>query len=286
MTPEIKASQQTFLYRFYYLFTALSVLNSGKAFNVFMGRQDSIFKTPIPAFAWTSHLGTELSAVMGYLFAVVISFYCAWRPWGRSQRIAHFLAMLGYVWWWFITQVSMKDFDKLMLIQVSFLLIFLPQSKAWKSEEGQKQSQTVLSAVQLNLLLIYSMSGLTKILTTLWGYKTGDGLLLPDGMVIRVITHTVGTYSGPELAPMAGTFASLREGSYPLTLGVVLLQTTAVWGWFRPKWMPYYGALIISMHIANSLLFNIHYFDHMVLLGVFLVISSTTLLKDSPGAEP
>lgn len=275
MIPADKIKQATdswFLVRLFYLYTGISVLNSGKSFNSYLFRQDSIFNSPIPIFEWTSYPGTEITTVLGYILIVLICFACAWKPWSRELRVTHFASMNAYVWWWFITQVSMKDFDKLMLIQVSFLFLFLPNPLK-RIKFAPEKALIVISAVQFNLLLIYSMSGVSKIITSIAGFKTGNALLLPEGLPIRIITHIVGTYSAPELAPMAGPFAALRSWTYPLTLGVDFLQTTAVLLAFKPRYHKACGILLVAMHVANSLLFNIHYFDHIALLGIFLVMS-------------
>ena len=154
------------------------------------------------------------------------------------------------------------------LVYVSFALLFLPAAAGRPDRMPRSAVMGCILAfwfAQFIPLFCYSLSGLWKVLFS------GPELLTSDGFV-RILLNRVmsDTKSIPLLVPYLVRYEHLAQC---LLLGVVYLEVCAVFAWFRPHLHRPFGVMLILFHLAVGWTLNIFFFNHLVVLGIFMVFS-------------
>ena len=153
-------------------------------------------------------------------------------------------------------------------VYISFALLFLPS--AIDSPKGMARKDAMASIAvfwfaQSLILLSYTLSGYWKI------YRSNLELLSTDGFARILVSRTLeDTADVPWMLPF---FASQPLLSQFLFLGAVYLQFFALLALFRPDLHRPFGLGLIAFHFGTDYLLNIHFYPHLVYLGIFLVFS-------------
>lgn len=153
-------------------------------------------------------------------------------------------------------------------VYVSFALLFLPSAIDSPKGMTRKDALTAIAAfwfAQTLMLLSYTLSGYWKI------YRSNFELLSTDGFARILVSRALeDTAAIPWLLPF---FASQPLLSQFVFLGAVYLQFFALLAFFRPALHRPFGLGLIAFHFGTDYLLNIHFYPHLVYLGIFLVFS-------------
>lgn len=158
-------------------------------------------------------------------------------------------------------------------LNTAFLLIFLPDffRKKILSKEERSKFLVILWGVQALLLLIYTLTGIHKIVFQLRGSEISmfDPKIFSQILAYK-LTKDLNT----------GLFGSLIAGnivlSYPLYLGAVYLQVFSFWAAIRVSIQKWWAVGLILFHVGTVLMFDV-VFLQMVLLVILLFLDSPFL---------
>ena len=209
----------------------------------------------------------------GILFVLVLyllgAFFGAVLPEKRWARALAFLGLFEFV-------AFNNSFGKIghslhVWVLTAFLLIFLPEFSKTFSRGNRQRFLTIFWGCQATLLLIYTMSGLGKILGAFYQIGLGEtNAFMPSALASIVAQRLLETNSrsllGPWLIdhPLAG---------WPIMLGDLYLQLFAFCAAFRPSLHKPWAIALILFHIASFLFLTINFAPNALLLALFLILS-------------
>ena len=154
-----------------------------------------------------------------------------------------------------------------VLLYVSFALLFLPRRK-----RNQPQTRrdvlaclNVFWLVQAILLLPYTLAGFWKI------WDGGLELLSPDALTRILLNRLLAEADDiPPLIPLVSQHDLLAYVMWLLTIYIEIFALLVV---FRPHLHRPFGIILMTFHIISDWLMNIAFPNHIILLGLFLVLS-------------
>ena len=236
--------------------------------------------------------GTDPRTGIGIVLGAVLvsAIWVAVAPQQRAARIAFAVTFLQYV-------AVVNGFGKIVhnlhgVLYLSVALIFLPKGP-WErgtTVASRQQLLTVVWVAQALLLFSYTMTGVWKVLYTMYDaiHPQITSMLAVDGFSVLLATRVAITEQNPVLAdavidrPWLGWF---------LYVGTIYLETASFLVIFRPRVHRFWGFGLISFHIGTQLLMGFTFTQNIALLVLFLVVSPLTVepapplavVRDLPG---
>lgn len=263
--------------RFYYLFVAYMIGTSSLQFDrAYSGGPPTAPLWPIKlaqqlySGTWLSW-GTEIT-VVGLLFAIGAAAAPRMRVW-RFGVCLYLLAHIGLA-----NSYGSINHGAHVLLFVSVTLLFLPRipSGGSMTPRAVLSCLTALSLTHVVLLLPYTLSGVSK----LW--HSGFEVFAPDAMVRILLERLLAEADDvPILLPVVAEHSVLGQAMWSATLYVELFALLVV---FRPHLHRTFGALLMMFHVTSNWLMNISFSRHVLLLGLFLVLSPVAPAKFSLAA--
>lgn len=190
----------------------------------------------------------------------------------RWARILVFVARLEFIALTF-SYGSINHGAHLGLL-LSFVLIFLPRGwGARPSPPRAVRAATLLafSACQGMILLIYSMSGLWKVVGTLRQMVAGEvSYLSPEGLAQQVAAKLL---EADTVAPLGPFLIEHYWLGPPLAAASIYLELFALWVVLRPSLHQAWGLGLILFHLSTQLTMGIAFMEHALWLSLFLVFS-------------
>jgi predicted DCC family thiol-disulfide oxidoreductase YuxK len=151
-------------------------------------------------------------------------------------------------------------------VYVSFALLFLPSTFARPDLISRVQSMQVIAVfwfAQSILLFSYTSAGVHKIL--------GGSLLLGDGLVRTVLNRAMQNGGSPFLLEKFLTENAAAAEAF--LLGNLYIQLFSLFVLFRPNLHKPYGVMLILFHFGTFLLMHILFSVHIIIWGLFFVMS-------------
>ena len=154
-----------------------------------------------------------------------------------------------------------------VLLYVSFALLFLPRSR--RNQPRTRRDVliclNVFWLIQVVLLLPYTLSGFWKV------WNSGIELLSPDALSRILLNRLLAEADDiPPLMPLVSQHELLTYAMWLLTIYIEVFAILVV---FRPHLHRPFGIVLILFHIISDWLMNIAFPNHIILLGLFLVLS-------------
>jgi hypothetical protein len=263
--------------RIFYLYCCITTfIVMQKLAEFLMTRQDEMYnQTAKILFWWVQFTGTDLGCILIFISALIFSLLAACFVGSRIIRIIQAFFFLNVTWWWWLFVVDKHDADKFAITLAAITLSLIPNFRTCNFTRINREH--VISGFvggQAAILLCYTMAGISKLRFTIFGDLSGGyGVLYPNAMAIRILTHIKDGYYSPELSPLAHFMGTNPIITWGGTLFFFILQITSLFILFKPFLHKYYGMGLIIMHCSICLFFNIHYFDNIFLAYMFLVLS-------------
>ena len=208
---------------------------------------------------WLAHT-TAVTAV-GLLFAISAAIAPRILVW----RLGAFLYLLLHVG--LSNSYGSINHGTHALLFVSFALLFLPRRK--KNQPPTRRDVlaclNVFWLTQVVLLLPYTLSGLWKV------WNGGLGLLSPDALTRILLNRLLAEADDiPPLMPLVSQHDLLTYAMWLLTIYIEIFAILVV---FRPHLHRPFGIVLMLFHIISDWLMNIAFPNHIILVGMFLVLS-------------
>ena len=160
-----------------------------------------------------------------------------------------------------------------VLLYVSFALLFLPRRKRHQPQTRREvlACLNVFWLIQTLLLLPYTLSGFWKI------WYGGLELLSPDAMTRILLNRLLAEADDvPPLMPLVAQHDLLAQAMWLLAIYVEIFALLVV---FRPHLHRPFGIVLMLFHITSDWLMNISFPYHIIMLGIFLVLSPLAPVK-------
>lgn len=217
--------------------------------------------SPIWPTSWTqnfSYMSVVTFIHLFYIIAVVLGaiFY--------KYKGARGLAFLGILQFHALQSSFGQPYHQMYpVLFTSFLFIFLPDVfKAVKvSNIDTKKFLLVFWGAQAYLLLIYSMSGVLKLLSGDFG---------PEAFALQVANWLPMIQEKPLLGNLPINYPYFF---WPFYLGIIYFQTFAIWAAFRPQLQKIWGLALLSFHFGTLLFMAIVFPENVLLLALFFLNS-------------
>ncbi len=167
---------------------------------------------------------------------------------------------------------------------------FLPNTPTIATREFKMTYLSVIVAVQILILLFYSLAGLWKVrhgMVVL--FQGGEGNFAPRGLALQLADRMLATNTKPLLADLAISYYWI---SWPAFVGVIYFQFTAVLVALRPRLHLLWAYVLISFHLGTWLLMEISFPHHILFVGLLFGMSPflpkkwslRAMIADMPGA--
>ena len=254
------------LIQFYYLFIAYHMATSSLRFSsAYEGIPPTAPLWPLKLVQqtigvdWLTH--TITVTTVGLLFAIS----AAVAPRILVWRLGTFLYLLLHVA--LSNSYGSINHSTHVLLYVSFALLFLPRCKTNQPQTRRDvlACLNVFWLIQIFLLLPYTLSGFWKI----W-YGRLD-LLSPDALTRILLNRLLAEADDiPPLLPLISQYDLLAHAMWLLTIYIEIFAILVV---FRPHLHRPAGIVLMLFHITSDWLMNISFSNHIILLGLFLVLS-------------
>jgi hypothetical protein len=150
---------------------------------------------------------------------------------------------------------------------------------------------SVIVAAQALVLLFYTLAGLWKVRSGLLALIDGEeGNFAPRGLALQLADRMLLAGTKPLLADAAISYYWLI---WPMFIGLMYCQLTAVLTALRPRLHMIWGYLLISFHLATWLLMEINFNEQLLFVGLLFVMSPfqprlfdfRATLADFPGLD-
>ncbi len=254
------------LSRFYYLFIAYRIGASVVALDrAYLGGPPTAplwpikLLQPVTGVGWLAS-GTSVTAA-GLLFAISAAAFPRVLMW----RLGTFLYLLLYVA--LRNSYGSINHGEHVILLISFTLLFLPR----RNKSHRMTRENVLSCLavfwftQGILLLPYTLAGFWKIWNSRLEVLSLDAMtrILLDRALLEV-DHL------PRLLPFVLQHGYLAQSMWWLTLYIEVFALLVV---FRPHLHRPFGVILMLFHVASDWLMNIAFFNNILMIGLFLVLS-------------
>ena len=260
------AANIVMLSQFYYLFVAYMIGASRLGFDVaYMGGPPTTPLWPIKMVQkftggdWLSH-GTAVTAA-GLLLAISAAIV----PRVFVLRLGTFLYLL--------LQVALRNsygsinHSAYVLLYISVALLFLPRRTAGQrmTRENVLSCLVVLPLIQTAVLLPYALSGFWKI----WYGRLE--LFSPDALTRILLERLLAEVDDiPPLLTFVSQHSRLAQTMWFLAIYIEISALLVV---FRPHLHRPFGIIFILFHVTSDWMMNITFSNHIIVLGIFLVLS-------------
>ena len=254
------------LVQFYYLFIAYHVATSSLRFgSAYEGMPPTAPLWPLKLVQqtigvdWLAH--TTIVTAFGLLFAISAMVAPRVLVW----RLGIFLYLLLHVA--LSNSYGSINHGTHILLYVSFALLFLPRCKRNQPQTRRDMLAclNVFWLIQIFLLLPYTLSGFWKI----WYGRLE--LLSPDALTRILLNRLLAEADDiPPLLPFVSQHDLLTYAMWLLTIYIEIFALLVV---FRPHLHRPFGVVLMLFHITSAWLMNIAFSNHIILLGLFLVLS-------------
>ena len=268
------AAAVVLLSRFYYLFIAYMVGTSS------LGFSDAYVGGPPTAPLWPIKLLQRIVGVdwFGYENAITVAglllaISAAMVPRMLVWRLGTFLYLLVHVG--LSNSYGSINHGTHVLLYISSGLLLLPRgvSNQRMTRASVLSCLTVLSLIQTMLLLPYTLSGFWKI----WYGRLE--LLSPDSLTRIVLERALAEADSiPPLLPFIARYSLLAQAMWFVTLYIEIFALFVV---FRPHLHRPFGVILMLFHITSDWLMNIAFSHHVLVLGLFLVLSPVAPARPS-----
>lgn len=221
-----------------------------------------------------------------------------WIPWFDADKAAHgvllfsFIAILlslvfhSFRWARVLACVGLLEYVGLsfshgkvghglhLCLIISFFLIFLPRK--WTSTIAvdritRESTFQIFWACQAIILLTYSLSGLWKVLLTIYQAAIGQvHALHPSALGLHIAERLIQTNSTSLLGPW---FIDHPLAGWPLMAGTIYIQFFSLCAAFRPRLHLLWGVGLILMHVGTSTTMSITFSENAFLIGIFFILS-------------
>ncbi len=203
--------------------------------------------------------------LLGALIGVIFYRY-------RAARIAVFVSLLMFNALRF-SFGAINHGEHLGLL-LSMVLVFLPAGwSAHRLPTRRVRAATLVtfSACQGMILLIYSMSGLWKVIGLARQIVAGEvHYLMPTGLAQQVAAKLLETDT---VAPLGPWLIDNYWLGPPLAAGSIYLEMFALWVVLRPSLHRPWAIGLILFHLSTQLTMGIAFLQHPLWLALFLVLS-------------
>ncbi len=215
-------------------------------------------------------------------------------------HLAIVAGLLGLVFWrllWVRVLVSLAFLQYLALqnsfgylihgfyswFWLSVALWFLPSatvSSLRETRRGRFRFLLGFAAAPAVILLFYSLSGVHKVAAALAALFTDDlSGFSPQAMAVTLAWRSLETGSEPL---WAGLIIELPWLGWPLYLLIYYAELVALVILFRPRLHRAWGYLLVLFHVGTFLFMDITFPEHVLINGLFLVMSPFALGLDDP----
>ena len=233
--------------------------------------------SPLWPVAWLNavHLETGIAIVLaGYLIG---TFLAAIWP---QKRVPRLLAFAGLFEFWALNNSYGKIGHSLHLwVLTSALLIFLPgnsKNAAVTNRLFRQKYLALFTGIQALTLLIYTMSGLGKLLGAIYQISQGEpNIFMPKALALIVAERLAETNSPSLLGPFLMDHPWV---GWPLMWVDLYVQLFAIAVLFRPVLHRAWGIALIVFHLGAYFLMTINFAQNCLLIAL--------LLLNSPYAPP
>jgi hypothetical protein len=189
-------------------------------------------------------------------------------PWSLIVRIAVFLALFMCIAYKYSFGAINHAYH--FLVYVSFLLLFLP-NRPWQSEHFPRSQKlrlvSVFWLIQAVLLFCISMSGIRKV------YGFGLEMFYTESLSALALGRSV--YNAGEPIMLQGLVANYPAVFQVPHVGLIFIQVVSLLLLFKPHLIKAYGAVMILFHFGTYLLMGVTFVHHIMIWGLFLVLTPT-----------
>jgi hypothetical protein len=236
------------------------------------GLMDRNMPVPLWPVAWLAHVPLHMGIGAILWLYLLGSLAAAMLPEKRWARVIAFAGL--FEWVAFNNSYGKIGHSMHLWMLTSALLIFLPKSTDTSGPPPRLQRQKFLVifwACQAMVMLVYSMSGLGKVLGAIYQIAIGQTHAFTQNALAAVVAERLletnsRSLLGPWLIdhPLAG---------WPLLIGDIYLQLFAFVAVFRPSLHRIWGFGLILFHIGSFLLLTISFPQNALLLALFFLNS-------------
>lgn len=193
--------------------------------------------------------------------AVISLTVLIFNPWIRTLRILSLISWLVY--FAHVSSFGKSINDQYAATFSMLTLIFLPSSK-----DNQIKIDQVIVLAKFQAVMCYAMAGLWKIRTIPMLMNIGE--LVPN--LSNAIAMEYMKYGRAEDISAFSLFFMDRDYlTFPMYLGLVLLQTTSPLMVFNRKAQIFFGVMITIFHILSEVMLSISFRYNMYLMMILFL---------------
>ncbi len=274
------------LVSFFYYFLAAQSLSFLGSTDSFLPQQKNF--TPQWSLAWADGMGFENAALVIRLFFLGAAVSGAlWYPY-RAVRVLVFLAVFQVHG--LLSSFAQADHHWYPSLYIAFFFAFLPNiwSREAHSLEIKKKFLFAFLAAQSAILLIYTMSGLGKIIGAIEQFRYGEmHAFAKDAFALHLASWLSNTNGTSAWGPFIIDHAWL---GWPLFIGVLYVQFFSFWVIIRPSLHRLWALFLFLIHAGTQLTMNILFIGSAMFLFLLFFDSpfkkAETTWRDTAGDLP
>lgn len=222
------------------------------------------------AFSWSTSLMLVLGLFVGGA-GLALAF-----PDRRWARVIAFLGCFEFYALFNSMRAAVSHNDHVFIL-AAFMLILLTRSVGPESSPAAKKNYAFsFFGVQAVIFLIYSMSGVTKVLLALKLGLAGQMTVFSEGALANQIARSQ-LQQGTDSILGGWVLRSwiFNDTWLPTLLftAVIILECLGLYVMFRPDLHRWYGLLMISFHLGVATLMGLFFSTQILTVGIFLVAS-------------
>src|SRR6185503_914833 len=255
---DVEKASRLVMFFYFFLFTqSLMMLNQVPNF---LREGRVLFEPRWPLF-WTGHMDFEASVQTIFIFFTLSALLACFLFNRRWVRVVAFIGALQFSA--LQNSFGTRDQHLDLWVWITLLFIWLPDVMRMKevSDEAREKFLSVFWAAQALVLLIYSMSGMWKILAAIVQMSHGQVSIFSINATALYIATSLNraTTSDPSLL---GPFLIAHPIITWLPLiGVLYVQCFAIWAAFKPELHRLWAFALIAFHLFNFLTLRVEFFQ-------------------------
>lgn len=261
----VAADQCALLYRVFYLYICFLFYLQPDLVMQFTVKSPTAPLWPVAAIEQTL---SNNSGVYILISVITLCLAATIVPWSLIVRIAVFLALFMCIAYKYSFGAINHAYH--FLVYVSFLLLFLP-NRPWQSEHFPRSQKlrlvSVFWLIQAVLLFCISMSGIRKV------YGFGLEMFYTESLSALALGRSV--YNAGEPIMLQGLVANYPAVFQVPHVGLIFIQVVSLLLLFKPHLIKAYGAVMILFHFGTYLLMGVTFVHHIMIWGLFLVLTPT-----------
>lgn len=224
----------------------------------------------ISAFSWS----TSLTLVLGF-FVVGAGLALAF-PERRWARVVAFLGCIEFYALFNSMRAAISHNDHVFVLS-AFMLVLLTRSVGPESSPAAKRNYALsFFGVQAMIFLIYSMSGVTKVLLSLKLGLAGQMTVFSEGALTNQIARVQVQQGMDSIFGRWVLRNWIFSDTWLLTLlftTVIILECLGLYVMFRPDLHRWYGLFMVGFHLGVATLMGLFFSTQILTVGIFLVAS-------------